>query len=98
MTRFEKLKEMTIEEIAEWWWDNIDCRVCSARKICDTHSEKGTLEAANPCSVPIKEYLNSEVEPENEVCASCAIDYPQEEISAEQIIGEEEKNESKTGA
>lgn len=73
MTRFEKLKEMTVEEIAEWWTENIDCGGCPVRFTCiGGHHDDGIL---NHCATIVKNYLNSQVEPKT----SCAIDFGEEE-------------------
>lgn len=75
MTRFERLKEMTVEEIAEWWWEHMACNDCPICPLCGI-SQNGT-SVENRCITAVKNYLNSEepeVSLEDEVCVSCAID------------------------
>lgn len=69
MTRFEKLKEMSIEEVAEWLVDNTSCNLCP---IYDECVGKVTLD---DCKKAMRRFLNDEVPDENEVCGSCSIDF-----------------------
>ena len=73
MTRFEKLKQMSVEEIAEWWWENVDCSVCPFWSDCRTDNT-----IALTCADEVKRILNSEVQPEQEVCGSCAINFEED--------------------
>lgn len=82
MTRFEKLKTMTVEEVAEWWWENIPCGACPFRYKCIAPYSNDTVN----CVEAMKIILNADTEPENEVCSSCAIDYHQEEMEVEENV------------
>lgn len=76
MTNFEKLKRMNINEAAEWLWEHVNCDVCPVWAKCTKYKE--SIRVQDRCKVFMKEYLESEVEPENEVCGSCAIDFGEE--------------------
>ena len=57
MTNFEKIKAMSVEEMAEEIYTNVACRscnLCPAEDIC--------ADAANGCIHTIEKYLESEVE------------------------------------
>lgn len=67
MTRFEKVKEMTVEEVADWL-ENLVC--------CDFCPVINCSELSKDCKARLTEYLNGE---EPEVCGSCAIDFAEDE-------------------
>ena len=73
MTRFEKLKEMSIDDIAEWWVNNITCSDCPIIEECAGSSGLGN------CKNRVKGYLNAEAPDKNAVCSSCAIDFAEDE-------------------
>lgn len=82
-TRFEKLKEMTVDEITEWWVDHIDCSGCLLRYGCSTLFNSVIIKKPSvleECKFNIKRFLTTEVPEEPEVCASCAIDFGEEEV------------------
>lgn len=57
MTNYEKIKAMSVEEMAEEIYTNMachDCDLCPAGDICS--------DIANGCIYTIKEYLKNEVE------------------------------------
>ena len=73
MTRFEKLKEMTADEIADWLVEHTACSSCPIYDTC-----VGEVTLSN-CHDAMMKFLNHEVPDENEVCASCAINLEGEE-------------------
>lgn len=83
MTRFEKLKEMTVDEVADWMWLHVDCPACPTQSECKKY--QGTNIFHKTCPAFMKEYLESEAEPENEVCTSCAIDFGDIEKEKENV-------------
>ena len=56
MTNYEKIKAMSVEEMAEWL-DCIPtgCKFCPAREICE-------ITIALDCTMTFKQWLESEVE------------------------------------
>lgn len=64
MTRLEKIREMTAEELADWWYGHVDCSDCPIGCFRGCECEKNVID-----------YLNAEAEPEPEVCSSCAVDF-----------------------
>jgi len=70
MTNFEKIKEMSVEEIAEQIINatNLsDCNMCPAATVCENCRDKSCLEI-------LKEWLESEAE-ENMLPELCSCGY-----------------------
>ena len=56
MTNYERIKDMTVEEMAEWLEKiPVGCDFCPAREFCD-------MNIYNTCENIFKEWLESEVE------------------------------------
>lgn len=64
MTNYEKIKAMSVEEMAKWVENIIvDCgiNICPARKLCD-EEHKDYLTPCRSCFEILKTWLGSEVE------------------------------------
>lgn len=55
MTNYERIKNMSVEEMEEFLFDMTDCQTCRATLLCDD----------NGCKNAVKKYLESEVTNDN---------------------------------
>ena len=62
MTNFEKIKNMSVEELADAMADGpIDCDLCPIREFCTLHNND-TSHEFDSCSDSWKQWFKSEVE------------------------------------
>ena len=57
MTNYDRIKNMSIDEMAEWLDKTTSCTYCCARQICDNGNYVGAM-----CYKAFKKWLESEVE------------------------------------
>lgn len=73
MTNFEKIKAMSVEEMAEYMADMFDCDLCSEDKRLGDCLLTKTERCDEQCAKHCKEYLEREVEDNGELkpCPFC---------------------------
>ena len=78
MTNYERIKNMSVEEIAKEIFDKVEegCRYCSHRRCSPTTTERD-------CISGIVEYLNSEAMPNYEKIRSMSIEEVERWIESE---------------